>query len=651
MTGLSWGDSALPVPGPVHGRYPIKPLPEHRQNFTWAWFSQWLKAPATPARVGQRRWLALVHDAVVRWSFKDDVTRHADLLALRADLAMRGFQADLVAEAMGAVGSVMQRQRGWQLHDAQWLAARWMLDGRLIEMATGEGKSAVVALASSVAALAHVPVHAMTANDYLARRDLQSWSALYDALGLRAACVTASTDTAGRQQAYAQDIVHVTAREVVFDHLRDQAAMASGALHQVVLRGLCMAVLDEADSILIDEACTPLILSQPVQAGRDRPQRMAMFLAQQLLQGHHFKVSGGSQARLSPAGEERLQDLVKGQQGPWRLARYRHEQVELALCALHVLKRDVDYLVQDDEVVIVDGITGRQAVGRAWSRGLHQMVCLKEKLPLPPDTETLNQTTYQTFFPRYHRLCGLSGTLWEERAELLALYGLPVWRAPLRQPSLRQDLGWRLWPSAEAQRQAVMASARQRAQAGQAVLIGTDSVEASEALSALFAQAGVPHALLNARQDSEEGQLEREVVDQAGQSGAITIATHMAGRGTDIHLAQEASAQGGLHVINTRLNPSGRIDRQLVGRAARQGQPGSFETCLSVDDATLLAGLGAWRHTLLRLMDWAPSFVRWCCAQVQRRQGAQACGQRWLGLLAQQHLRRQLRWSGKDDWL
>lgn len=649
-TGRLW-QAGLPVPGPVHGRYPIRPYPEHGQSWVWLWMRQALQAPPTPPQVGQRRWLMAVQEGLLKWGLLDARGFREQLLQLRGQLAMRGFKPHLVAEAMAAVGVVLQRHKGWAVHDVQWLAARWMLDGRLVEMATGEGKSVVVALAATVAALAHVPVHAMTANDYLARRDLEAWLPVYDALGLSAACVLASMETPERRAAYACDIVHVTAREVAFDHLRDQSALADNAQDQVVLRGLCMAILDEADSILIDEACTPLVLSQAVDTpGRDRPQRVALFLAQQLINGHHYTVQATRLVQLSPPGRARLAQLTQSHDGPWRLARYREEQVQLALMALHSLQRDVDYLVQDDEVVIVDGVTGRQAVGRVWSRGLHHMVCLKERLPLPPDTETLTQTTYQAFFPRYHRLCGLSGTLWEERAELMALYGLPVWRAPLRQPSRRRDLGWHLDSSEAAQQQRVLQQAQAHAAAGQAVLIGTDSVQASEALSARLQAQGVAHTLLNARVDSEEGARERELIADAGRPGAITIATHMAGRGTDIHLHASTLQQGGLHVINTRLNTSGRIDRQLIGRSARQGQPGSCSTCLHLDDPTLVSRLGSARRLLQPLARW-PGVLRLACQWLQRSEGRQAASQRWLQLLTAHSLRKQLRWSGKDDWL
>jgi preprotein translocase subunit SecA len=610
-----------------------------------------LQAPPTPPQVGQKRWLMAIQEGLLKWALLDARSFREQLLQLRGQLAMRGFKPDLLAEAMAAVGVVLQRHKGWAVHDVQWLAARWMLDGRLVEMATGEGKSVVVALAATVAALAHVPVHAMTANDYLARRDLDAWLPLYDALGLSAACVLAPMKAPERRAAYACDIVHVTAREVAFDHLRDQAALASHAQDQVVLRGLCLAILDEADSILIDEACTPLVLSQAVEpAGRDRPQRVAMFLAQQLIGGHHHAEQADRSVLLTSQGRARLAQLTQHHEGPWRLARYRDEQVQLALTALHSLQRDVDYLVQDDEVVIVDGVTGRQAVGRVWSRGLHHMVCIKEKLPLPPDTETLTQTTYQAFFPRYHRLCGLSGTLWEERAELMALYGLPVWRAPLRQPSRRIDLGWHLVASESALHQQVLQEACERAAAGQAVLIGTDSVQASEALSTLLQARGTLHTVLNARIDSEEGERERALIADAGRPGAITIATHMAGRGTDIHLHEDTLRHGGLHVINTRLNASGRIDRQLIGRAARQGQPGTCSTWLQLDDPTLVNRLGRARQALWGLTHW-PRLLRAVCQWVQAREGRQAATQRWLQLQQGQSLRRQLRWSGKDDWL
>jgi len=449
--------------------------------------------------------------------------------------------------------------------------------------------------------------------------------------------------------------VHVTAREVAFDHLRDRAARAALDTAGIVLRGLCMAIVDEADSILIDEACTPLILSKQVsQREADQRYRLALFLARQLASGRDFLLPGGSAITLTEEGASLLVNLTKALEGPWKLKRYREEQVCLGLAALHIFQRDMDYLVREEGIHIVDGNTGRLAVGRVWSRGLHQMIAIKEGLAPEPENETLTETTYQSFFPRYHALAGLSGTVFEGRTELMSVYGLPVVRVPLRLPSRREVRATQVLPTALQKWQEVVRLAHAAAQSGRAVLIGTDTVADSEALARAFAQAGVSHQLLNARQDEANGEAEQAVIAAAGLPGAITVATHMAGRGTDIHLEPTVLERGGLHVINTNLNPSRRIDRQLYGRAARQGLPGSCECVLSwEDDAVRKIMATGWRAPLWRLATQivhSRAMAVWLCRSVQRRQEALGRTQRWALLVNERHMARQLALAGRQDW-
>jgi preprotein translocase subunit SecA len=595
-----------------------------------------------------------VRNAQVRWAAlaPAELGEHVD--RLRAALSVQGFTDDLAARAMGLLCLRVAQQRGWQVHDVQISGAWWMLGRRLIEMATGEGKSLTVVLAAGVAALAGVPVHVMTANDYLAQRDATQWIALYEALGLRVSWVTAASTAAERRLAYEHDVVYVTAKEVAFDHLRDRTARAQGQHGDVVLRGLCMTVIDEADSILIDEACTPLVLSQALPSRHAEQQhRLSLFLARQMQAGRDFDWGPQHQLVWHETGQERLASLSANLQGPWKLKRYREEQVSLALTALHVLERDAHYLLRDGEVHIIDATTGRLAIGRAWSRGLHQMVCIKEGLSATPETETVSQTTYQEFFPRYHHVCGLSGTLWEERRELLAVYGLPVLRVPLKQPGRRLDLGLALCADAEAKWSLVAQRVARQVAQGRAVLVGTDTVADSERLSAVLRGQGLVHQVLNARHDGQEGETERQVIERAGLSGAITVATHMAGRGTDIHLASPVLEHGGLHVVNTHLNASRRIDRQLYGRAARQGQPGSFECILArSDDAIHAWAAKGWKARLLGLaagdQGKAGALARALCGLIQRQEGRRAFWRRWHLLQLQVAMRRQLAWAGRD---
>ncbi|MFY9479318.1 MAG: DEAD/DEAH box helicase [Aquabacterium sp.] len=644
----------LPVPGSVLGAYPEREVPALSASPTWAWLQARWRMPGRPSAGRTRRFVQSVREAQARWTAlaPAELDEHVD--RLRAALSVQGFTDALAARAMGLVCLRVAQQRNWQVHDVQLSGAWWMLGRRLIEMATGEGKSLTVVLAAGVAALAGVPVHVMTANDYLARRDAEQWAALYVALGLRVSWITAASTAAERRLAYEHDVLYVTAKEVAFDHLRDRAARAQGQEGDVVLRGLCMTVIDEADSILIDEACTPLVLSQALPSRQTEQQhRLSLFLARQMQAGRDFEWRAQHELTWHESGQERLASLSANLQGAWKLKRYREEQVSLALTALHVLQRDAHYLLRDGEVHIIDGPTGRLAIGRAWSRGLHQMVCIKEGLVATPETETVSQTTYQEFFPRYHHVCGLSGTLWEERRELLAIYGLPVLQVPLKQPGRRQDLGMALCADARAKWALVAQRVARQVAQGRAVLVGTDTVADSERLSAVLQAQGLAHRVLNARHDGQEGEAERDVIEQAGLAGAITVATHMAGRGTDIHVTPPVLAQGGLHVVNTHLNASRRIDRQLYGRSARQGQPGSFECVLArSDDAIHAWATQGWKAWLLRVAAGdqaeAGALARALCGLIQHQEGRRAFWRRWHLLQMQWAMRRQLAWAGRD---
>jgi preprotein translocase subunit SecA len=470
-----------------------------------------------------------------------------------------------------------------------------MLDERLAEMATGEGKTLAAALAAAVAALARVPVHLITVNDYLARRDGEYLRAFYARLGLTTGIVTQQMDAAARRAAYACDVAYCTAKELVFDYLRDSMVRGrdAGSLQEridalvaprTVLRGLCMAIIDEADSVLLDEARVPFILSRAGEQQR-RPEHFAraLELAARLEQGRDFSLDAELRsAELTRTGREALAARAQGVDRLWALPRYREEAVSLALSALHLFHRDCDYLVRDGRVELIDATTGRTAPGRAWSRGLHQMIELKEGCRAGQVLETAAELTYQRFFSRYLRVCGMSGTLTEGRRELAQVYGLRVARVPLRTASLRSVLPTRVFADAAARWAYVVRRARELRDAGRAVLIGTDTVADSQGLSEAMREAGLEHVLLNARHDRAEA----EVVAAAGAPGRITVATSMAGRGTDIALDPEVARRGGLHVILCQANASPRIDRQFLGRCARRGEPGSCET-LHVLDARL----------------------------------------------------------------
>ncbi len=531
----------------------------------------------------------------------------------RRELRRHGLAHPAAARAVALVSHVIFQQTGLRAYDTQIIAARIMLDQGLAEMQTGEGKSLAIQLAACTAALAGIPVHVLTANDYLAQRDAEATRPIAGALGLRVGVIEAAMDNADRRDNYLADLCFGTAREVVFDYLRDSTreqrhpeplrqlaeAMTQTAIAELpVQRGLHFALIDEADSILLDEALTPFILSRQGKPLLETEQlSLALAVARELVDGEDFELSRDRRrVELTDAGQARVEDATGDHSGLWRVERFRNHLVEQALAALHLFERDRDYLVSAGEIHIIDAVTGRLADGRKWSQGIHQLLELKESLEPGDELEQLARISYQQFFPRYLRLAGTSGTVFEDRRELLDNYRLPVTRVPLRLPCRRQDLGCRLFPYREQKWAAVVDSAREQRQRGRCVLIAVESVAESRQLSLRFAAAGLPHVVLNARQDAEEA----AIIARAGVAKAITIATNMAGRGADIKLSENARQAGGLHVILTHLNNSARIDRQVRGRCARNGEPGSVESIYSLQDRLILGYTPRWLSALLR---------------------------------------------------
>jgi preprotein translocase subunit SecA len=614
----------LPVPGVVWGDYPQRldpvttPLASPAAAFAHALLARGRHAlgaaGSTWQRRRRRRGVQEVRLQQAVWA-RLDASAHATRLAeLRARLARDGWDGagnPWRSQALGCVAAAGERCLGRNPFDNQLLAAGVLLDDRLAEMATGEGKTYAAALAAAVAALAGVPVHVMTANDYLVQRDAEQLEPLFAALGLTLGRVVASSEPAARRAAYACDVTYCTAREVAFDYLRDGLApdAAGGDLQRrarrfagvdpatpPLLRGLCLALLDEADSLLIDEAAMPLVLAQEAADPQQRAMCFAaLALARQMQTGTHVHVDrAAGRIVWLDAGTEHLERASAGLAGAWRNRQHRDDLVSAALEALHLLERDRHYLVSDGKVALLDAVTGRTAPGRVWSRGLQTLVELKEGCTPSPATTTRAQISFQSFFGRYLRLCGMSGTLSEARREIGALYRREVVTIALRRPSLRRILPERLFADAAQRWHAVRRRVLELHAIGRPVLIGTDSVADSEALSAVLAHAGVPHQVLNARHDQAEAQ----IVARAGERGAVTVATRMAGRGTDIVLGAGVAALGGLHVICCQDNPSRRLDRQLIGRAARQGDPGSAVTYRTLEDTRRRA---PWLSGLLRL--------------------------------------------------
>jgi preprotein translocase subunit SecA len=529
--------------------------------------------------------------------------------AMAARLALRArpdWPLKELAAALALAREAARRTLGLAAHDVQLTGAHAVLRGMVAEMATGEGKTLVAAIAAGVAALGGAPVHLVTVNRYLAERDAALAEPLWRLLGLTSGCVTEAVAAGRRAAAYRCDIAVCTNKDLAFDYMRDRlkggrrmgplTSRAAGLLAPGageagrLLRGLHFAIVDEADSVLVDEARTPLILSgeQGPEAGdalhRPETHDRALEIAERLAPGAHFaRFAAERRVALTAGGRREVARLCSGLPEPFDHEQERERLVGHALTALHALAAGEHYLVREGKVEIIDESTGRTMPDRTWTDGLHGMVERKEGLALSPRRETLARMTYQRFFRRYRRLAGMTGTAREVAAELREIYGLRVAAIPTHRPDRKRFLPARGFATAEAKWAAVAARAAELSARGQPVLIGTRTVAASEAASAALAARGVPHAVLSAAQDAAEA----EVVAGAGRSGAVTVATNMAGRGTDIRLAPGVAAQGGLAVILGEPHEAGRIDRQLAGRCGRQGDPGLVQLFASAEDDLL----------------------------------------------------------------
>jgi preprotein translocase subunit SecA len=540
------------------------------------------------------------------------VTRSA--AKLRLALRRDGFTVPLVGQSFALVREVAGRTVGMRHFDSQIRGGWIILNGMIAEMETGEGKTLTATLPACTAALAGLPVHVITVNDYLTSRDAEWMTPVYRALGLSVGVVVNGKEPQARRAAYGCDVAYCTNKELTFDYLRDRIALGSqvnriqlsiervagteSRAAKLVLRGLFFAIVDEADSVLVDEARTPLIISgRSDQAPEKEMYETALAMVSKLAEGEDFAIEGGERhVRLTAKGKQQITTVAEGLPGIFRGTRRREELATQALVATHVFKRDIHYLVRDERIQIIDESTGRILPDRSWEQGLHQMVEAKEGCPLTSQQTSVARMTYQRFFRRYLRLAGMTGTAREIAPELWSVYRLPVVKVPTNRPVQRRDLGVAVYATAAEKWRGVVERLRELHASGRPVLVGTRSVGASEELSKLLAAAGLEHLLLNARQDKQEA----EIVAQAGGVGRITVATNMAGRGTDIRLAKGVEALGGLHVIATELHESRRVDRQLFGRCGRQGDPGFFEAIVSLEDELSRVHLGSAPAVLAR---------------------------------------------------
>jgi preprotein translocase subunit SecA len=623
------------------GTEKLAAVPTNVERFGWR---GWLRLKAVFGLPHQRRLAraALLIEPIRHW--EREFSRLSDVELKQKSMQLRGRARGgesldrLVPEAFGLVCVAAQRTLGLRPFDVQLAGGVVIHQGALAELATGEGKTLTAVMPAYLNALQGKGVHVTTVNDYLARRDAEWIGPIYQALGLTVGVLQMKMPDAERFQAYRCDLTYGMASEFGFDFLRDRLKVAgdkgqaapfwapwsangySRPLDPRIQRGHHFALVDEADSIFIDEASTPLIISAPTREAAPEEQvvyHWANSLAPNMVRGQHFTIDEKKdKIELTELGRQ----LVRYSNPPVGKHSHAmdklHEHVERALHAHFRFRRDQHYMVEHDgKVVIIDEFTGRRMPDRHWREGLHQAVEAKEGVPIHVAADHAAQITFQSYFRLYKKVAGMTGTAWQNWLEIRRVYKIWVVPIPTNRPVIRMSYPDRVFPHEDAKFEAVVEQVRQMQAQGRPVLIGTRSVEKSEKLSAMLSAAGIRHHVLNAKQHEREA----EVVAEAGQRGKVTIATNMAGRGTDIKLGPGVAEAGGLHVLGTERHEARRIDRQLAGRASRQGDPGSCQFFLALDDE-LLEGLGPERQAALKelgkqnvVRDWQkflPTFLR-----------------------------------------
>ena len=547
---------------------------------------------------GREEFLTLVNEEGQRLAGLTDKQIRELVPDLRRRLYSEGLEDHLVARAFAMVREIAGRRLGIRPFDVQLLGGRVMLEGKIAEMETGEGKTLTATLPACAAALAGIPVHIVTVNDFLVSRDATWMEPVYRFFGLTVGTITEGMAPEERRSAYACNITYGTNKQVVFDYLKDRLMLGRDTMpmqlqleglhaehsrtNRLLLRGLCFVIVDEVDSVLVDEARTPLIISSKGDSSQEEQlYTEAIVMARQLVTASDFSIRPREHdVELTEQGRRRAVELAEPYGGVWMGTRRREELIRRALSAIYLYQRDKQYLVRDGKVQIIDEYTGRVMADRSWERGLHQMIEAKERCAITGNQETLARISYQRFFRRYLRVAGMTGTVREVARELWAVYRLPVVTIPTNRPVQRQGLPEEVYLTAEEKWAAIVDTVRRLHAEGRPILVGTRSVAASEHLSSLLSVSRLGHRVLNARQDQEEA----EVIAKAGERGRITVATNMAGRGTDIRLAPDVVELGGLHVLATERHDSRRIDRQLFGRCGRQGDPGSYQVIVSLED-------------------------------------------------------------------
>ena len=609
---------------------------------------------------GLHRDAAAIDALAGQWIEVSDGILSERLLGFREEFRRGRRQGEAVLfPALAAIREAADRQLGLRPFPVQLMGALALHRGYLAEMATGEGKTLTAGLAAVLAGWTRLPCHVVTVNDYLVERDAAWLGQLYQFCGVRVGCVTGAMEPAARQQGYAADVTYTTSKELLADFLRDRlrlGILADPARRLVrrllaprtvgedglVMRGLHTAIVDEADSVLIDEAVTPLIISATRENALLKEAGLAASqLASDLVAGEDYRTNFHyHEIELTAAGVRKLEERTASLPGLWRGRDRSRELVTQALNAREFFHRDKQYIVVDGKVVIVDEFTGRPMPQRTWREGLHQAIEAREGVKISDPSETMARLSFQRFFRCFHRLAGMSGTAREAAAEIWQIYRLPVISIPTNKPCIRQLLADKIFKTDE-EKWAAIATEIQRIHAtGRPLLVGTRSVLASEKLAAMLATRGLACDVINAtRLDAEAS-----IISLAGEASRITIAANMAGRGTDIKLGRGVAALGGLHVIATERHESGRVDRQLFGRSGRQGDPGSAQAFVSIEDELVrrhlpLAVQGVLRWALQSAAPGKGPFARGAFSLAQRNAQVRAYQQRqgvlrsdtWLG--------------------
>ena len=536
-----------------------------------------------------------------------------ELNAARILIRLKRESEEQLLRAVALVGEMAFRIRGEKPHLPQIAGALGILQNCIVEMATGEGKTLTAALAAVIAGWRGKGCHVVTSNDYLAARDAETMTDFFKACLLVCGSITQDNSPEERKAAYGADITYLTSKEATADFLRDQMTLGLATSHtrllaqlvagekspMLVQRGLFCAIVDEVDSVLCDGGSTPLIISVPKENAPSVDQYLtASTIVTPMKIGRHFLVNRAfREVRLTDYGHKKVMDTLKGRAPAWARRTRAVELVLQALEAREFFEVSVQYVVQEGKVVIVDEATGRIMPDHEWRDGIHQAVAAKEGLEVVPPRATSAQSTFQDFFLRYKVLGGMTGTAWEARKEFLQFYRLSVVRIPTHRPCIRYRSYRAFYTTQEEKIREIAVEAQREHAKGRAVLVGTKSIGSSEEISRALTQIGLHHEVLNAVQHEREA----EIISLAGCAKSVTVATNMAGRGTDIKLESGVRESGGLHVILTELHDSSRVDRQLYGRSGRQGDPGSVADIISLSD-DLFATIPLWVKRLLHLL-------------------------------------------------